>query len=105
MSASETAAAEAGSARSGVMTALNKTMEAAAMKHAISEAALTKLSGRIDSIFLPGAFLEPGCAACGRRSSRHSSSSATYLGGSPRRRCFGGTFPAPRAADGHIPDV
>jgi hypothetical protein len=59
MSASETGIAGAGSARSGGMTALNETMEAAAMKHAVSEAALAKLSGRIDSIFLLVLFLEP----------------------------------------------
>jgi hypothetical protein len=52
-------------------------MEAAAMKHAVSEAALTKMSGRIDSIFL--------WSLRAARSSGHFSSSATHLGG-----CQGG---------------
>src|ERR1700723_524498 len=84
MSASDTGVAGAGSARSGDMTALNETMEAAAaMKHAVSEAALANLSGRIDSTFL--------CSLRAARSSAHFSSSAAYLDGSQG----GGTINAP----------
>src|ERR1700733_14301181 len=96
MSASDTVAAVVGAACSGDMTALNKTMEAAAMKHAVSEAALTKMSGRIDSIFLrclPGAGL---CGPRAARSSGHFSSSTTYFGGSEGGGAWAVACPTPQ---------